>query len=310
MRDLRHTLLENAGIASKVRELRGPISSRDCYVSFGSLLLGTVGQGWAVSSAPFSIPLFLFLQLVGLAGLQSLAHESWHHRAHPNRAVDRWIREWAVGSILLVQNRALAADHKLHHRMPGEPEDPSNTVWAQSEAEMRRSILQRLLILPMVVRLVRGLLTGRRPGQNWSGDAHRARPSQLLGMLLVHGVWAGGLLWVSVPALVVGYVIPLPIASSAAHLREYREHARLSGGRTAVYDLLCPQLERVLIPGGYFNLHALHHTFPEIPQRRLPQLYRFLERTIDMQRDYYGFSPQVGRKQSYLRRAAAVPDAR
>ncbi|MBZ0254365.1 MAG: fatty acid desaturase [Candidatus Methylomirabilis sp.] len=301
LRELRRRLLRRPEVAKAVRELTRPIGSRDFYVSLGCLVGGAAGQAFAVTYAPFLIPAFLFVQLMGLAGVHSLAHESWHRRSHPNERVDRAISRCFVGPVMLGSNEAHRADHVLHHKMPGEPQDPSSVIWELTDDEFMGRIRERLLILPAIVRIVRLWTTGASAVRRGDQAGHRMDAATLGPVVVVHALWALPLLAASVPAFLVGYVLPLPLGSIFAQLREYREHARFPDGRTAVYDILCNEFERVLVPGGYFNLHALHHAFPEIPQRRLPELYRVLERSVDMEKEYYGLSPQIGLKRSYFK---------
>lgn len=131
LRDLRQSLLKHPEIKQCVSDLRGHISMRDFYVSSGCLLLGTAGQAYAVLYAPWLVPILLFLALVGIAGWVSLSHESWHGRAVANRKFDRWLFKWGLSAFILTNNEAHGADHKLHHRITGEPEDPQSHVWDQ-----------------------------------------------------------------------------------------------------------------------------------------------------------------------------------
>lgn len=301
LRDLRRSLLQHDAIRDAVQALRKPVSAWDFWFSVAALFGGGVFQAFAVSHLPWLLPLGLVVQLIGLAGLQSLAHESWHRRAHPNRRFERWVARWLIHPTILSSHEALSRDHVIHHRRPGEPSDPSSTVWAQTGSEFGRSLVHRLTILPAVWGIARGLFTGQRGSHNWQGDDHKASTGVWVGIGFLHGLWAGTLFSVSPWALLVAYVLPLVLGSVLVNIREYREHARLPDGRTAVFDLLCNDFERLLIPGGYFNLHALHHIFPEVPQRQLPRLYRVIDRTIDMRSEYYGVTPQVGRRDSYLR---------
>lgn len=300
LRALRLRLVARPEIAEAVKRCRGPVSRRDFLVSAACLVLGSVAQALAVLHAPLLIPACLFVQVVGITGFNSLAHESWHKMAYPGREASRFVAVWIIAPLLLRNFDAPAEDHIIHHKMPGEAEDPSSGVWAQSREEFRRSMLSRALIVPAAVEVLRGLVTGKRPNTNWKDDSHKLSAAELGRIALVHGPWAVLMAWASPLALAVGWALPMALGSAAAHLREYAEHERLAEGRTSVYDTLCPTWQRLLIPGGYFNLHALHHIFPEIPQRRLPELYETIARTVDMEREYYGYSPQVGLRRSYL----------
>lgn len=300
LRDLRQSLLKHPEIKQSVSELRGHISMRDFWVSTVCLLLGTAGQAYAVHYAPWLVPILLFLALVGIAGWVSLSHESWHGRAVSNKAFDRWLFKWGLSAFILTNNEEHGRDHKLHHRVTGEPEDPQSHVWDQPWEEYRNAQIGTFLLFPAVFKMAKAMLTGKRDDSGYQDESRRASPGILLGIVLLHGTWALGLLWASPWAFLFGYLIPLPWGSVCAQHRQYSEHARLPDGSTAVYDLLCNDLERILIPGGYFNYHILHHTFPEVPQRALPKLYKVISETVDMEKDYYGLSPQLGLKRSYL----------
>jgi fatty acid desaturase len=300
LRDLRRSLLSYPAIAQSVRELRGHVSMRDFYVSIGCLLVGVFGQAYAVQYQPWLMPVFLFIFLVGVAGTASLAHESWHHRSVPNKKFDRWLSRWVYTPMLLTDNEQQGRDHHFHHRITGEPDDPQAFVWSLPWKEFRNMQISVLLVLPAIYKIAVALTTGKRADAGFTDGTHRASVRVLLSIIIVHVPWALGLLWVSPWAFLVGYMIALPLGSVAAQQRQYREHARLPDGSAVVYDLLCNHLERVLIPGGYFNYHIVHHAFPEIPQRALPKLYQVISNTIDIQKDYYGLSPQLGLKHSYL----------
>jgi len=191
-------------------------------------------------------------------------------------------------------------DHEVHLH------DPQSFVWDLSWEEFRNFQIASFLVFPAVYKIAKSLVTGKRTDSGHNDDAHRAPPRVMLAILIVHIPWALGLLWVSPWAFLFGYLIPLPLGSVCAQQRQYREHARLPDGSTSVHDLMCNDLERVLIPGGFFNYHILHHAFPEIPQRALPKLYKIIASTIDMKNDYYGFSPQLGLKYSYLNNRVAA----
>jgi fatty acid desaturase len=300
LRDLRRSLLQHPEIARSVSDLRNHVSMRDFYVSFVCLLLGTAGQAYAVLYQSWLIPVFLVLALAGIAGWSSLGHEGWHGRAVPNKKFDQWLSKWAISAVFLIKNEAHARDHKLHHRVTGEPQDPQAYVWDQPWEEFRKSQMGTFLLIPAALKMAKAILTGKREDSGFNDDTRRASLGILVAIGLVHGTWALGLLWASPWAFLFGYLLPLSWGSVCAQLRQYREHARLPDGSTAVFDLMCNNLERVLIPGGFFNYHILHHTFPEIPQRSLPKLYKVVSRTVDMKKDYYGLSPQLGLKHSYL----------
>jgi fatty acid desaturase len=255
---------------------------------------------------PWLIPVFLLTLLTGIAGISSLAHESWHRRSVPNKKFDRWLSQWLFTPLLLLDNEQQARDHYLHHRVTGEPDDPQAFIWGLPWKEFRNIQIGVLLVLPAIYKIAVVLLTGKRADCGFTDSTHRASSKVLLSIMVVHAPWALGLLWVSPWALLFGYVIALPLGSIAAQQRQYREHARLSDGSAVVYDTLCSNLERVLIPGGFFNYHIVHHVFPEIPQRALPKLYSVISQSIDMKKDYYGSSPQLGLKHSYLNSVVAA----
>ncbi len=306
LRDLRRSLLKHAAIAQSVRELRRHVSMRDFYVSMGCLLLGIGGQVYAVQYQPWLVPVFLFFFLVGVAGTSSLGHESWHGRSVPNKKLDRWLSRWVYTPLLLQDNEQFARDHHIHHKITGEPDDPQAFIWGLTWKEFRNIQIGSFLVLPAIYKMAVALLTGKRAEYGFADATHRASARVLVSIIIVHVPWVLGLLWVSPWALLFGYIIAMPLGSLGAQQRQYREHARLKDGSAAVYDLFCNSLERVLIPGGFFNYHIVHHVFPEIPQRSLPKLYDVISNTIDMQKDYYGLSPQLGLKHSYLNNVVAA----
>lgn len=305
LRELRASLLQRMEIASAVRLLSRQVSARDFYVTFGFLLGGLAGQAYAFASGAWWLsPFMLLIQLFGFAALTSLAHESWHGRSHPQRRVDRWFSRWIYSGLLLFDSDLQTRDHQAHHRSPGEPDDPTGLVWTIPLPRFRLFLLSSALIIPAVVMKIRFLLTGKRLDQNFTDDQRRASPRLWFSILVMQAPMALLMLWISPLALLMGYLLPNSLAFVMTRIREYREHAQLPDGTTAVYDVLCSDFERLLIPGGYFNYHVVHHLFPEIPQRKLPELYRLIARTVDMRGGYYGRTPMIARKQSYLQPAA------
>lgn len=308
LRELRRTLVAHPQIADAAKRLRLPVRRRDFLLSCALLITGIALQPIALLRAPWAVPALLLLELAGIAGVNSLAHESWHKVAYPGKLGNRIVSEWVIAPLLLRNYERPREDHILHHKLPGEQEDPTSGVWAQQPHEFRRSIIGRMLVVPAAIDVLRGMITGQRAHTNWQGDEHKMSAVDVARIALIHGSWVVYLAWACWPTLwavpiawLCGWAMPMALGSAAAHLREYSEHARLPDGRTLVYDTLCPTWQRLLIPGGFFNYHALHHMFPEIPQRNLPVLYAAIAETVDMGRDYYGFSPQVALQHSYLR---------
>lgn len=298
--DLRRHLIRHPQVSYCIQECARNVSRKDFVVSLLSLLLGTAGQVVAATHAPLTFPLFLMLQLVGVAGFSSLRHESWHGRADPNKTMNAFISEWVIAPLFLGEFRLAARSHVLHHRHFGATEDPDNWVWHQSEGQYKRAQLKRMLIIPAFLERTVATIVGKSARPIPSLQANEEGVMPLFRIIIVHGIWLFSLFQFSLSAVTFGYIIPLAFGAMLVNAREYREHAFLESGSLVVYDVLCSEPERLLVAGGYFNLHALHHLFPEIPQRQLPKLYSVIVQHFDINSEYYGASPQISMRKSYF----------
>ncbi|MDX2170056.1 MAG: fatty acid desaturase [Deltaproteobacteria bacterium] len=301
LRDVRRGLLREARIAAGLAAARERTSARQFAVAVAAFVAGTAGVALAVRHAWWLVPLGIALQMIGLAGFVSLNHEAWHGRALPWRGWNDLALEWFLAPILFLDGRTYAEIHRVHHRAPGELDDVSRPLWSLSGAQLRALLLKRALIVPAAIDVVRRL-TGLAARGAPVGGVGAAPPvtRNLPRILLAQALWAGPLLASSVAAFVCGYVLPLVLGSICSILREYREHTRQADGRLAVHDTLCSRAERLIIAGGHFNLHALHHIFPEVPQGELPAFYRTIATTVDVDRALYGVSPLVSARRTYL----------
>lgn len=303
---VRRALLGHDEVASYVRSSRSRISGIDFVVAFGCLFGGAALGAFAMRRMPALIPIAVILQVAGFAGFFSLNHEGWHRRSTPWG--ERFFSRYVIQPIVLGFYTPQQEDHARHHRNAGEPNDPSFEIWALPEREFRHAVFTQILFVPKVIQILRRTLSGRRSNTDAARKhSHRGSVGGLVALVAFHGTWAGALLLASPWSLLTSYVVPLSCAAALGHLREYREHERLSNGSSAVYDTLCHPFERLFIAGGRFNLHALHHVFPEVPQRQLPGLHRIISGDPELERKYYEHTPRIARRRTYLARQNPEP---
>ncbi len=232
-----------------------------------------------------------------MTGFSSLMHECWHRYAVSSPAINEFIGRWIVSPMFLLDFDRYRERHFQHHRHVGQEGDPDRTAWRKTSNEFVAEIVARLAVLPKI----RGILCNRRPS-NQQKDA-RLSKGATAGILLFHGAWAGACCACAPVSLITAYVLPLILVSSLLSLREYREHFYLADGRLVTCDIDCPLIERLLIAGGYFNFHASHHVFPELPQRQLPKLIRLIYDSPELHRRYIGKTLLLAQRKSYFGRA-------
>ncbi len=300
---LRSRLLEFPEIRNFVDSESENTSNWDLILSFLLLILGIWGHVSLTFGSVLLAVFFTMIQLIGIAGLNSLSHESWHQRSLKWKKAEHPISKYCINPFFIRQFAETVKAHWAHHRYFGTERDPDSSVWRQSPIEYRNNQLRRLLVLPAAINLLKGLLSGKRFNRqkNESSDDAKAREwGVVLVAAVYHLLWIGVLILTSWTSLVLGYFVPMVLGAVLANAREYGEHRFLTDGRLAIYDTHCSTLQRLFISGGYFNLHALHHVFPEIPQRMLPKLYRTIAAHEQIKSTYYGSSPVVRKKNSYL----------
>lgn len=299
--DTRNRLLENPEVAAFVKQAaRSGCTSWDFWISTGFLGVGILGFANLNPSSSLLTALgLLLLELAGIAGFSSLSHESWHRRALPSAQLNNWVSKWLISPLLLRGYEGPMAAHVYHHRFFGSEQDPDSFVWRQTKKEYRNAQLSRLLIFPAVLQAIK---------QTGSRGQKRNQPQRidLIAILLVHSTWSALLLLNSVQAWLWGYCAALLLGAVLANVREYGEHAYTSGGKLIAYDTDCNLLQRLLISGGFFNLHALHHVFPELSQRHLPGLYEILRMQPKLSEAYYSTSPQVQKKRTYFEQPTSM----
>lgn len=306
LRNLRRSLLKHPEIARAAKDLRDQVGYRDAIASIGLFLVGTAATAWTALHQPLLAWLPMVVQLFGLTGIRSLAHEAWHGRCVQSPRLDRWLSDWLVNPIFLLAPSVVTADHQAHHRLTGDPEDPQDQ-WRQSDAQFQAATLRRVLVLPALLGHVRRVITREEPAAAPRDPGPPVGGAPIARVALVHGVWAVSMALVGTYAVLFAYLVPFVLSAILGSYREFREHAVVGEGLVSVHDTLCSDFERLLFAGGYFNLHCLHHAFPEIPQRQLPELYRVIQSSVDMTTDYYGFHTLIQLKHSYVR-GSRLPD--
>lgn len=302
LRDIRREMLTDPAISAFVAQHRRKVSSRDAIVClaafFGGLTIQISAMVLPHSLGIISVGLVclvgLVVQLIGMTGFSSLMHECWHRYAVSSVALNELIGRWIVSPMFLLDFDRYRDRHFQHHRHVGQEGDPDNAAWQKTVREFVADIAARLTVVPKVA----SMLFTQRPIKQQA--APRLSTRAVGAIVLFHGLWAGTCVTFSPVLFITAYVLPLIVASSLLSLREYREHFYLQDGRLVTCDIDCSLIERLLIAGGYFNFHASHHVFPELPQRQLPKLIRLIYNSPDLHTRYLGKSLLLAQRTSYF----------
>jgi fatty acid desaturase len=268
-----------------------------------------LGLGLVVLATRYALPLLVVgaaVEVWALSAISSLTHESWHGNLAEDRSVNNFVATYILSPLLVSEFAAQQRRHLLHHARLGEDVDEDRTLYQLTTEEFVGRTISRLLVIPHLIKLARSTRTQVPSG------ASPLTPKGVASIVFVQVAWAtllgiptvllGGGVWAVLAALVCGQVVPLLIASFMVDLRGHREHAYIGDVRYPLTaDTACSSLERMIVAGGYFNWHACHHLFPEIPQRLLPELAALLRNEAGGLLNHYDrpSSPVVARR-SYL----------
>lgn len=285
LKSIRHELAAAPEVEAFLRNAR---KRRNCAVDF-LFVLTAFGLGlYLVAVYASAMPVLAVAGTVSivaaLSAVSALSHESWHGHLSNNPRINDALSEWLLSPLLVADYHVQRGDHLFHHSYLGDDKDPDGMLYRMNGREFTLMILRRFLIVPYLLKLM-GL--GKEAASTQQAHAMISSKAAWLRIALVHAVWGGTLLLAAAlispsvlqlsAALFLGYVLPLLVSSTMIALRGHREHAHdFATGYTITYNTHCNVAERWLISGGYFNLHACHHLFPELPQHRLPAFSRLL----------------------------------
>jgi|FEC22Drversion2_1045045.scaffolds.fasta_scaffold00873_8 fatty acid desaturase len=254
------------------------------------------------------------LLVLALSCVAALNHEGWHRHLSASERVNDILSGWILSPLLVADFEVQQRNHLQHHAYLGEDADPDGQLYRMSTKTFVLMLLGRAMVIPYLLKVA---------GLCQEASANRAaerllRGSSLLRIALVHGIWfivvsvgawlASGDLLAAAAAVLFGHLLPLMLASFMIAIRGHREHyVDEVTAKTVTCDTDCVFIERWLIAGGRFNWHACHHLFPEIPQRRLPQLGKLIRRHGDVARHYDDLGSPIAARASYF---SAIPDRR
>jgi len=230
-------------------------------------------------------------------------HECWHRYAVASIGINEFIGHWIVAPLFLLDFEHHRDRHFGHHRYVGQDADPDHPVWRKAPRTFVRELAERWLIFPKAIAI---FSVGRKAKNQQEMSRSRISRQAILAVVLFHGTWIGLCLLTRLYAVLPAYLLPMILGSTLLSLREYREHFYLEDGRLVTCDIDCSTLERLFIAGGYFNFHATHHVFPELPQRQLPRLVRLISSKPELLRRYHGNSLLLARRDSYFGKAYRI----
>jgi fatty acid desaturase len=252
--------------------------------------------------------------VLALSCVSALNHEAWHSHLSPSARVNDFLSGWILSPLLVADFEIQRKNHLQHHAYLGEGADPDGQLYRMPTKTFARMLLSRALIVPYLLKVA-----GLRQEASANSSAERLlRTSSVLRIALIHGLWlvavVGGA-WLAsrdpaatALAFLFGYVLPLLLASFMIAIRGHREHhVDAATGGTITCDTNCVFIERWLIAGGYFNWHALHHLFPEIPQRLLPGLGELIRKNREAARHYNRAGSPIAARATYF---SSRPDSR
>jgi fatty acid desaturase len=285
LKSIRQELADNSEVQTFLKNAR---KRRNCAVDF-LFVFSAFGLGfYLVAAYALAMPALAGAGTVSivaaLSAVSALSHESWHGHLTSSPGVNDALSEWFLSPLLVADYHVQRRDHLFHHSYLGDDKDPDGMLYRMNGREFTLMLLRRFLIVPYLLKVM-GL--AKEASSTQPAHAMISSKAAWLRIALVHGIWVGMLLLSAAlvfgnvaqlsVALFLGYLLPLLLSSTMIALRGHREHARdLATGYTITYNTHCNVAERWLISGGYFNLHACHHLFPELPQHRLPAFSRLL----------------------------------
>lgn len=285
LKSIRYELVAAPEVEAFLKNAR---KRRNCAVDF-LFVLTAFGLGiYLVANYALAMPVLAIAGTVSivaaLSAVSALSHELWHGHLSNSPRLNDALSEWLLSPLLVADYHVQRRDHLFHHSYLGDDKDPDGMLYRMNGREFTLMILRRFLVVPYLLKLM-GL--GKEAASTHQAHAMISSKAAWLRIALLHGTWVGtlllsaGLVSPSVlqlsVALFMGYLLPLLLSSAMIALRGHREHAHdFATGYTITYNTHCNVAERWLISGGYFNLHACHHLFPELPQHRLPKFSRLL----------------------------------
>ncbi len=306
--EVRSELLCAPGVAdfvARARKERGLFGMAFFLTTFAAGIL-IAGASARLGEIPGSFGAFLLI--MSLSAASAMAHESWHGHLSTYGALNDWISRWILSPLLVSDFQVQRRNHMLHHAHLGEKRDPDGHIYRMSAVAFSKMAVSRLLILPYLLKL-----SGIHREASSTGPAEVMLPTKLsvLRVAIVHSFWVGALVCITVLfdsglagvvwALACGYAVPLLVASVVIAFRGHREHYAAPGVDYVItYDTVCGTGERWLIAGGYFNLHACHHLFPDIPQQHLPRLLLVLRNHGGILSHYGALGSAIERRKNYF----------
>lgn len=219
--------------------------------------------------------------------LAILAHEGAHRRLYRSARANTVAGNLLAAYPLFFQIEAYAHSHLQHHRRTNHPDDPDiqlqSGCWDWRFPMSGRALLGIVLLdlagrgaLLNLQRMLRYSAAGQT-GDRVRAELRAARPVRLAfhlaaaAALAWSGAWAAFALYWLVPLL---FVLP-----ALLRLRNIFEHYGLdwsAGELQQSRNTLCGPVERFLLAPHAIGLHLVHHLYPSVPARHLPELHRFL----------------------------------
>ena len=236
------------------------------------LVLGLwIAQGW------WLWPLAVVMQGIAICFLFTLEHEATHKT--PFKTL--WINEWVgrgCGLLILLPFEWFRYFHLAHHRFTNIPgKDPE--LIAGQKPETWGEYIRHVSGLPywwgMVMQTI-GNALGREPGPYMP---ERAYPRVRIEARWMLGIYALALLSLMVtPVLFWVWLLPLLLGQPFLRLYLLAEHGRCAFVANMFENTRTTYTNRIIrFLAWNMPYHVEHHTLPNVPFHRLPDLHDHME---------------------------------
>jgi len=250
---------------------------------FGLILLSC---GLIVAQAPYW-GLLLPVQGVLLVFLFTLQHETTHQTPFANKRLNEHVGR-LCGVILVVPFTWFRYFHLAHHRHTNDPDNDPELASGPKPNDLR-SYLLYVSGLPYWRNIAGNLM------RNASGKANAAYlPKSALSRVTSEARWMLALYLAALATLFVSplllwlWIVPLALGQPALRLYLLAEHDRCAFVSNMLQNTRTTYTNRVIrFLAWNMPFHAEHHSAPQVPFHKLPQLNKYLSAALKETSDGY-----------------------
>lgn len=229
-----------------------------------------IAQGWP------GWPLVLVAQGITLCFLFTLEHETTHKT--PFRSL--WINEWVgrlCGLVIMLPFEWFRYFHLAHHRHTNDPEkDPELTSGAKPESW--GAYLRHVSGLPYwwaMARITLANALGQKPGQYVPERAWARVRREAQIMLVLYAL--AGLSLLASPLLFWIWLLPCLLGQPFLRLYLLAEHGRCAYVANMLENTRTTLTNRIVrFLAWNMPYHIEHHSLPQVPFHKLPELHKHM----------------------------------